>query len=599
MRLSARNVKSLFSLAALCLLNLSLSYASAAGTSIYIAVRTDGLAGTGSQTDPYDGSTEVKFDALMKSFPENTQIHLGAGTYSTLGWNAFGVRAGWNLQGAGMGVTTLKLMCSATEPSYRKYYHLCGFGCDGAQISNLTCDGNYQGQAWPANDSVGGICPFGNNVVIDSVEFINCYGDTAAGLEQFCICMGGLGTQSLATGCVVRNCVTHHFAAGANYTNGVMISYSSNGSIINCTDDGANHAFGFSGQTSSTISGCTSSAQSNNGFYTDTGSVDGITIDKNSFSSRGIPIQFNSREPATNVTISNNALESSNSTGVGAAAIVFGGGSGSDFTISGNVYTFNGTGWSGLILNNSADFTNLDVVDNSSNVGLIGAGGKESDVTSVATTFSGNNFNLPIASLTNPTGESTSSTDESVASGSASTAAPSSSSTTTPPSTGSTSNSQSQATGASTPASTTPTSTATTPTTEPTSSTTDSVAQLAKQVQNDTDTIVQQQSPTPVVVPAPVHKTIAAPVVPTGSVLAINRIVTNDYSTAGAIQTAQMLSTMPAGAARKLAVAALIQRWAADSPATLLAWLSQLPAGSFHNDVLSAIPRQKLIFARR
>src|SRR5713101_6371264 len=36
---------------------------------IYIAIRTDGVAGTGTQNDPFDGSTQAKFDAIMNALP--------------------------------------------------------------------------------------------------------------------------------------------------------------------------------------------------------------------------------------------------------------------------------------------------------------------------------------------------------------------------------------------------------------------------------------------------------------------------------------------------------------------------------------------------
>src|ERR1041384_7891125 len=45
---------------------------------VWIAVRTDGQPGTGTQDDPYDGSTPEKFDALMQGFAatQNLGIHL-------------------------------------------------------------------------------------------------------------------------------------------------------------------------------------------------------------------------------------------------------------------------------------------------------------------------------------------------------------------------------------------------------------------------------------------------------------------------------------------------------------------------------------------
>jgi len=44
---------------------------------IWIAYRTDGVAGSGTQNDPYDGSTATRFDATMNSLLANTTVHLG------------------------------------------------------------------------------------------------------------------------------------------------------------------------------------------------------------------------------------------------------------------------------------------------------------------------------------------------------------------------------------------------------------------------------------------------------------------------------------------------------------------------------------------
>src|SRR5205814_1055697 len=44
---------------------------------VWIALRTDGVAGTGTQNYPFDGSTATKFDALMGGFSANTRVNLG------------------------------------------------------------------------------------------------------------------------------------------------------------------------------------------------------------------------------------------------------------------------------------------------------------------------------------------------------------------------------------------------------------------------------------------------------------------------------------------------------------------------------------------
>ena len=46
---------------------------------VWIAYRTDGVKGTGTQNDPWDGSTAAKLDALLNSFSANTHAHDLAG----------------------------------------------------------------------------------------------------------------------------------------------------------------------------------------------------------------------------------------------------------------------------------------------------------------------------------------------------------------------------------------------------------------------------------------------------------------------------------------------------------------------------------------
>ena len=83
---------------------------------IWIAVRTDGASGKGTLNDPYDGSTTVKFDAVMNlvaGLPSpNTRVHLGPGTFTTAGYSDSNPSAGWQIKpgmrivGAGIGSTS-------------------------------------------------------------------------------------------------------------------------------------------------------------------------------------------------------------------------------------------------------------------------------------------------------------------------------------------------------------------------------------------------------------------------------------------------------------------------------------------------------------
>ena len=89
---------------------------------LWIAVRKDGKAGTGTPDDPLDGGSQPKFDAILHAFwkagTKNITLHLGPGTFETVGSNvcmacdpAPGWRTddGWKILGAGMGNTRIRL----------------------------------------------------------------------------------------------------------------------------------------------------------------------------------------------------------------------------------------------------------------------------------------------------------------------------------------------------------------------------------------------------------------------------------------------------------------------------------------------------------
>lgn len=58
------------------------------GNEIWMSARTDGKAGTGTSIDPFDGSTQEKFDSILnrlyKENRKNVNIYLGVGTFYTL-----------------------------------------------------------------------------------------------------------------------------------------------------------------------------------------------------------------------------------------------------------------------------------------------------------------------------------------------------------------------------------------------------------------------------------------------------------------------------------------------------------------------------------
>ena len=349
---------------------------SAAPRMVYMAIRTDGLSGHGTKADPFDGSTQARFDSRMKNIGWDTQINLSAGIFRTNGADAYLIKRGWKIQGSGMGKTVLRLVGHSSQAP--KHIHLSSaLLTDDIEIRDLTCDVSHDGFKWIPHQAIGGIFISGNNTLIENVEVKDCYGDAVLGLEQFSILIGGARGRpnGIVKNCVIRNCWTHDYAPGSTYTNGSIVACCENARIIDCRDDGANHAFGFAGTIHAQISGCKTTARTAAAYYIDTDSIDGLVIENNSFFSSQIPIQFNSAALAQNVTIQNNVLESSNSSGSGSAAIVLCGAKGFNFLITGNTFIYAGTNNSGLILNNGAPYKHLTVEHNASNVGLIGAGG--------------------------------------------------------------------------------------------------------------------------------------------------------------------------------------------------------------------------------
>ncbi|MGI9089242.1 MAG: right-handed parallel beta-helix repeat-containing protein [Chthoniobacterales bacterium] len=92
---------------------------------VHLAVRTDGIAGTGSEADPYDASSAARFDALMAAFydlfaEQALTIVLGPGVFQTNARDSYGpnvgrnlgaqhwLHANWTLRGSGMFATEIR-----------------------------------------------------------------------------------------------------------------------------------------------------------------------------------------------------------------------------------------------------------------------------------------------------------------------------------------------------------------------------------------------------------------------------------------------------------------------------------------------------------
>ncbi len=119
-----------------------------AAREVWVALRTDGQAGGGTVTDPFDASSPQKLDALFAKFTDdfgdNLTIHLGPGVFR--GTHRYSPRSNWKIRGAGRDITVLRTF---GDPSA---FETIGFRPDGrhgnpsgVEISDLTFDFNVAG----------------------------------------------------------------------------------------------------------------------------------------------------------------------------------------------------------------------------------------------------------------------------------------------------------------------------------------------------------------------------------------------------------------------------------------------------------------------
>src|SRR5262245_26577487 len=120
---------------------------------VYVANRTDGVSGSGTQNDPFDGSTQSKFDAVMNSIATYTCVHLAPGTFKTNGYTdstggAWQSNTGTKIVGFAIDVTTLQLVANVSSAHFFANGHAVLSGTqavnvDYFEVSDLTIDCNH------------------------------------------------------------------------------------------------------------------------------------------------------------------------------------------------------------------------------------------------------------------------------------------------------------------------------------------------------------------------------------------------------------------------------------------------------------------------
>lgn len=155
----------------------------------------------GTIEDPYDGSTQSKFDSVMSSMPANCTIHLLGGTYMTKGnWNGFWIKTGQRILGSGIDITTIKLTNSSACTVLGDHDD----HATGIEVSDMTLDANAQNNG--TTISFGGIAINGSRAAIRRVKVVNTSLGTEGFIETWCILVAGADNIS-CDNVVIEDCI--------------------------------------------------------------------------------------------------------------------------------------------------------------------------------------------------------------------------------------------------------------------------------------------------------------------------------------------------------------------------------------------------------
>ena len=184
---------------------------------MWLARRTDGLDGDGTQGDPRDASTTAKFDAIFTPPTPGTTYRLVAGDYTTLGsvWGLRGLTKGCRLIGDGMTTTTIRIDPTWTpaDAGYLsgKAAYVVASLYDGelqnelmsdVVISDLTLDCNFTNITVQARNghAFGHVYAWGRNTRVERVRFLSGHDANGPSAVE-CFAVALMGTNSVVSGC--------------------------------------------------------------------------------------------------------------------------------------------------------------------------------------------------------------------------------------------------------------------------------------------------------------------------------------------------------------------------------------------------------------
>ena len=179
---------------------------------IYVGIRNDGQIGSGTLTDPYDGSTQSHFESLFNNLPASCHVIILPGTYNiSRVFMQSAVTGGtkW-IQGSGIGITIIKKIDINTnvvdiyQAPLQHYDDTASI-----KVSDLTIDSNNRGQTYTNTLSLPALSLACLHGEVENVECLDCYG--GGGGESFFVCV--FNSSPVDATCSIRN-VTLKTAGG-------------------------------------------------------------------------------------------------------------------------------------------------------------------------------------------------------------------------------------------------------------------------------------------------------------------------------------------------------------------------------------------------
>jgi hypothetical protein len=166
---------------------------------VYLAVRRDGHAGSGSVQDPFDASSIEKYDAILLRFRENTNFFYAPGIYETEGgYSRTRQTANPDCHhfGAGVDRTIIRLV-GAWHPTADGVIFYADYDAtvDGFELHDLTLDCNASGNPKFRDGigAVGAVNVVGNNMLFSNLKVVH-FGTGKRGVECFPVfCYAGPG----------------------------------------------------------------------------------------------------------------------------------------------------------------------------------------------------------------------------------------------------------------------------------------------------------------------------------------------------------------------------------------------------------------------